>query len=77
MPARQRLVGTSLLEVSMAHRSGESSGQTTLFPVMLDELVDDGVVRAIDVWALPERLLVVCDRTTTPTASYSCDSSHE
>jgi transposase len=35
----------------MAHRSGESRGQTTLFPVMLDELVEgDAVVRVIDAW---------------------------
>ena len=35
----------------MAHRSGESRQQTTLFPVMLDELVDDdAVVRVIDAW---------------------------
>ena len=35
----------------MAHRSGESRQQATLFPVMLDELVaDDAVVRVIDAW---------------------------
>lgn len=35
----------------MAHRSGASRQQTTLFPVMLDELVDEeAVVRVIDAW---------------------------
>jgi transposase len=35
----------------MAHRSGDSRQQATLFPVMLDELVgDDAMVRVIDAW---------------------------
>ena len=35
----------------MAHRSGEARQQTTLFPVMLDELVgDDAIARVIDAW---------------------------
>lgn len=35
----------------MSHRSGESRKQAALFPVMLDELVDDdAMVRVIDAW---------------------------
>lgn len=35
----------------MGHRRGESRGQSTLFPVMLDELVaQEAVVRVIDAW---------------------------
>lgn len=35
----------------MAHRSGEAREQTTLFPVMLDELVGEhALVRVIDAW---------------------------
>lgn len=35
----------------MAHRSGESRHQATLFPVLLDELVDsESMVRVIDAW---------------------------
>ena len=35
----------------MRHKHGESREQVTLFPVMLDELVDsDSLVRVIDAW---------------------------
>ena len=55
----------------MAHRSGEARQQTTLFPVMLDELVgDDAIARVIDAWVGSLDLKALgFSRTQTTTAT--------